>query len=97
MSERGAVSAYKAWCPDNGDEDDALELPDASPGDGKDWALDAEDAAKVYVNRKWSDMSYPDEVNVCVRDPEGALSKWTVTVEMVPRFAAREIATKEQG
>jgi hypothetical protein len=42
-------------------------------------------------------MSYPDEVTVCVRDPEGALSKWTVTVEMVPQFTAREIATKEQG
>lgn len=84
------MSIYKAWCPDNGDEADALELPDASAATGP-WALDAKHAAKVYVSLKWSDMSYPDEVIVCVRDPEGVLSKWTVSVEMVPRFSAREV------
>lgn len=84
------MGVYKAWCPDNGDEDGALELPDAPAAKTGPWALDAQHAAKVYVSLRWTDMSYPSEATVFVRDPEGGLSRWTVSVEMVPRFSARE-------
>lgn len=79
--------AFKVWHADD-TEDDAYEIAKGyNPQRGE--AFDAEAAAVAHVNQHWSDMSYPDEVEMCVRDPEGALTRWTVSVEMVPQFTAR--------
>lgn len=85
--------AFKVWCSDDS-EDGAVEIPkgyDRIRGE----AIDAETAAVAYVDQYWSDMSYPDEVAISVRDPDGTLTRWTVTVEMVPHVTARLV--KETG
>jgi hypothetical protein len=84
-------NVFKVWRADN-EEDDAGSVPRGATFYGGQ-VLDAEDAAKAWVNNRWSDMSYPDEVAVNVRAPDGTLTRWTVTVEMVPRFTARPAKT----
>jgi hypothetical protein len=89
------MGVYKAWLEDDETEEDATEYPDVSPGGRGKWALDAENAAEMYADSRYADCEYPDELTVCVRDPEGVLTKWTVTVEMRPSFTAHE--AKETG
>lgn len=73
---------YKVWTED---EEDAEEVQSFEPGY----------AAEEYVEQNHSELDYPDEIDVCVKDPEGKVTKWTVTVEQRPHFSATEI--KEKG
>lgn len=71
---------YKVWDPDGGDETDADEVESVAP----------EYAAEQWVEDNYSDLEYPDEIDVCVKDPDGKLTTWTVTVEQRPHFSATE-------
>jgi hypothetical protein len=91
------MGVYKVWDPHHeGSEANAKEISDTPDGTSRrHWALDAENAAEVYADRYFADRSYPDEVTVCVRSPDGTLSRWCVTVQMVPSFSATEVTEAE--
>ena len=84
---------FKVWRADDSEED-AREIRKGHRFTNGE-ALDAEMAATAYVNQHWSDMSYPGAVEMCVRDPDGTLTRWTVSIEMVPQITAR--LAKETG
>ena len=64
----------------------------ARPGFGDEWALDAEDAATIWAERRHADYEYPDEMRAIVTDPEGKKWRVTVGVEIVASFHARAVA-----
>ena len=48
----------------------------------------APEAAEGFVDENFSNLDYPKEVDVFVRDTTGAITEWTVEVESVPHFHA---------
>ncbi len=77
---------YKVWDPDNADEEDADEVESFEPAY----------AAEEWVEDNYSDLDYPDEIDVKVKDDKGVVTEWTVTVEQRPHFSAVE-KKKEKG
>jgi hypothetical protein len=71
---------YKVWDPDSAEEADADEVESFEPAY----------AAEQWVEDNWTDLEYPDEIDVCVKDPDGKVTNWTVTVEQRPHFSAAE-------
>lgn len=76
---------FKVWCEDNSDEGDGSDVESFEPSY----------AAEKWVEDNYADLDYPGEIDVCVKDSEGKVTKWTVTVEQRPHFSATEI--KEKG
>jgi hypothetical protein len=62
---------------------------------GQEWAMDEEDAACMWAEKRWSNHDYPDEMEATVTHSDGR--KWlvTVTVEAIPSFHghSREVDT----
>ncbi len=78
---------YKVWDPDCEDEEDADEVESFEPAY----------AAEQWVEDNWTDLEYPDEIDVKVKDEKGAVTEWTVTVEQRPHFTAAEKKKGEQN
>jgi hypothetical protein len=53
------------------------------------WAMDEEDAARMWAEERWSDYEYPDEMVVLVTHSDGRKWEVTVSVEAVPSFTGR--------
>jgi len=53
--------------------------------------LDAKDAAELFVDRYFSDLGWPKELEVNVVSPDGTTSAWLVEVEAAPVFLARPV------
>lgn len=83
------MSAFRCWVPDFGhDPEDATVMHKP---------YDAEQAAEMYVARKFVDFDYPKDVEVFVREVAddgetliGELRVFNVTVETEPVFHASE-------
>ena len=72
---------FLCWCPDMGHED-----PEE---DGEEFdSYDAGEAARDYVEKHFSDWSYPRDSDVLVRNPAGIVFAVNVTVESVPSFSS---------
>jgi len=88
-----SVPYFKVWDPDDHspesfDEDaDATRVP---MGIGRWEAIDAEEAAEVFAERRWADGDYLETQTVLVRDPDGVLTRWTVQAEPPVEFHATE-------
>lgn len=72
---------YRVWDPDCMDEEDPETFEDVRP----------EYAAEGWVEREWSNLEYPSECKVFVKDPDGIITEWVVTVEQRPHFSACEV------
>jgi hypothetical protein len=80
------MSEYRVWCPERGqNSSDARRIE----------AFDAEEAAELWAERddrnsaEYSIVAGEDVV-VCVRCPDGKVSRWRVSGESVPNYIARE-------
>lgn len=65
------------------------------PGTDDEWADDAQDAAQMWA--EWvcaREAEYPEERGAIVTDPDGNVSRWTITFETVPVFYARREAAR---
>jgi len=63
------------------DGDYLRELP-STPGKDRVWAMDEEDAARVWADDVHADMEYPNEMDCIVTNPDG--ERFTVTVYAEP-------------
>jgi len=54
-----------------------------------------QDAAELFVDLNHADLDYPAEREVFVRDPDGHVTEWVVTVEAVPLFHAARKPARE--
>ena len=72
------METFKAWDPDDGDEDDAHTIE----------AHDAEYAAEKDAEDNWSGDDYPENRDVNVRDAAGALTRWRVSAQPSVHFSA---------
>jgi len=52
------------------------------------WAMDVEDAARLWAERWHSDLDYPDEMTAIVTDPNGKTWRVVVTVEQTITLTA---------
>lgn len=78
------VFKHHCWSPDDGDESSAVVIETMSGN--------AAIAAEFYVERMWSSFDNALDVNVHVRnDYTTELTKWVVTVEMLPSFLAKKV------
>jgi len=72
---------YFCWMDDWNDEETAEEIS----------ALDMVMAAEIYAEKVHPHHDYFSEADVSVRDKNGNVKKFSVTVEMEPIFTAKEI------
>lgn len=56
------------------------------------FASHAEDAVKEFATSNWSRWDYITECSISMVDPEGHVSEWVVTVEMIPEFSAKRVS-----
>ena len=64
------------------DGDYVREIP-STPGKGRVWALDVEDAASMWADDVHADMEYPNEMDCIVTNPNGERFAVTVYAEAV--------------
>lgn len=68
---------------------------DVENSDADDWkrvkdADSAEEAAEEFAERQCSaNVSWPDSMEVEVKDDDGKITRWDVVIESRPTFAAR--------
>ena len=87
------MSTYRIVTDEDGQWDRAYATH--PPGVDGEWALDAQDAAELWA--EWlcaQEAEYPEERVAIVTDPDGDVSRWTVTFEAVPVFNARREVTR---
>lgn len=77
---------FWVWAPDDSFEDEATLMLDC---------CDPEMAAKEFVEAQHGDFDYATEVEVCVKDKDGNVTRWTVTAEEVVIFHASQNQEKK--
>lgn len=70
---------FYVWAPDDSDEKDATLVMDV---------FNAENAAKEFVEVHHGDFDYASEVEVCVKDGAGTVTRWIVTAQETVVFHA---------
>jgi len=78
---------FLVWCEEAGESDQDAE---------ESFADSAAEAAEEWAENRHADEDYFDEIDVCVKAPDGTVSKWTVTVEMEPTFSASPSKAKSR-
>lgn len=68
---------FRCWCPDDGDEQDGLDVEACAP----------HKAAEVYAARTHAAHEYPEAIDVMVRDAQHC-TLWTVEAERLITFSA---------
>jgi len=91
------MNLYKCWCPDDGDEEDAEDVPVGGPLDEPTAHSPARamTAAEEFVEKRWPDFDYAEAVRVNVRDPAGVLTEWTVAAHKEVSFSAQRIEARK--
>jgi len=89
------LTAYLAWCPALGyEEADECEVQACgSEFAAEEWARNLDDAAYVRGDRR--EFTSGRACVVDVRDPDGDVTRWTVSAKLVPEYTAKPYTVNE--
>lgn len=84
------MPTWKAWCPDDTNEDGAVTYSDAARG--PHYATDGYGAAEQHARQCMAAGEPFDEITICVSDGT-AMHRFRVSVDYDPSFRARLLIT----
>jgi len=85
----------KVWLDSYNGEEGATEVEISGSTDEQEYYCQLDTCAEEYVEKLYSDLEYPKEEEVSIRDESGALWLIAVCVDHVPVFHAATPERKE--